>query len=170
MRESEFAGIASPVVLFADGQADGDGETSFGKPLEEYAAACGFGDAAHDHESEAEALGLRGVERDGDCLLYTSIGVQLGETASAAGLAGSKADEAVSRALRAVGLDPARILRAFPCELSGGMLQRVMTACVLILRPDVILADEPTSALDVVNVRAVLASLQDCLLYTSRCV
>ena len=52
--------------LFADGQADGDGETSFGKPLEEYAAACGFGDAAHDHESEAEALGLRGVERDGE--------------------------------------------------------------------------------------------------------
>ena len=89
------------------------------------------------------------------------IGVQLGETASAAGLSGSKADEAVSRALRAVGLDPARILRAFPCELSGGMLQRVMTACVLILRPDVILADEPTSALDVVNVRAVLASLQE---------
>ena len=35
------------------------------KPLEEYAAACGFGDAAHDHESEAEALGLRGVEPDG---------------------------------------------------------------------------------------------------------
>ena len=61
----------------------------------------------------------------------------------------------------AVGLDPARILRAFPCELSGGMLQRVMTACVLILRPDVILADEPTSALDVVNVRTVLASLQE---------
>ncbi|MFR6360118.1 MAG: ATP-binding cassette domain-containing protein [Sutterella wadsworthensis] len=89
------------------------------------------------------------------------IGVQLGETASAAGLSGSKADEAVSRALRAVGLDPARILRAFPCELSGGMLQRVMTACVLILRPDVILADEPTSALDVINVRAVLASLQE---------
>ena len=89
------------------------------------------------------------------------IGVQLGETASTAGLSGSKADEAVSRALRAVGLDPARILRAFPCELSGGMLQRVMTACVLILRPDVILADEPTSALDVVNVRAVLASLQE---------
>lgn len=87
--------------------------------------------------------------------------MQLGETASAAGLSGSKADEAVSRALRAVGLDPARILRAFPCELSGGMLQRVMTACVLILRPDVILADEPTSALDVVNVRAVLASLQE---------
>lgn len=89
------------------------------------------------------------------------IGVQLGETASAAGLAGPKADEVVSGALRAVGLEPARILRAFPCELSGGMLQRVMTACVLILRPDVILADEPTSALDVVNVRAVLASLQE---------
>ena len=42
--------------VLGDHQADGDGETSFGKPLEEYAAACGFGDAAHDHESEAEDL------------------------------------------------------------------------------------------------------------------
>ena len=45
------------------------------------------------------------------------IGVQLGETASAAGLSGSKADEAVSRALRAVGLDH----KIVPENLSGAI-------------------------------------------------
>ena len=57
--------------------------------------------------------------------------------------------------------DPDRIGFRYPHQVSGGQLQRAMTAMAISCRPDLIIFDEPTTALDVTTQIEVLAAIRD---------
>ena len=57
--------------------------------------------------------------------------------------------------------DPDNIGFRYPHQVSGGQLQRAMTAMAMSCRPDLIVFDEPTTALDVTTQIEVLAAIRD---------
>lgn len=60
--------------------------------------------------------------------------------------------EAYSEALRYLKLtkinNPEKVMKAYPHELSGGMIQRIAIAAIVSLKPKILIMDEPTTALD----------------------
>ncbi|RWA97486.1 ABC transporter ATP-binding protein [Mesorhizobium sp.] len=119
--------------------------------------------------------GLRGVRGSEVCYVAQSAAAafnpahrlmdQVIEAALLHGL-GPKA-EAEKRAMalfKKLGLpDPQNIGSRYAHQVSGGQLQRVMTAMALCSEPDLIVFDEPTTALDVTTQIDVLAAIKDAI-------
>ncbi len=80
-----------------------------------------------------------------------TIGYQLSEVLRYhKGMGKKEAMERSIQLLKDVGISrPEMIVKNYPHELSGGMLQRVMIAMGLSCNPKLLIADEPTTALDV---------------------
>ncbi|MGV0818259.1 ABC transporter ATP-binding protein [Martelella sp. AMO21009] len=78
--------------------------------------------------------------------------------------------EARRRAIELFGIlglpDPESFGNRYPHQVSGGQLQRAMTAMALCSRPELIVFDEPTTALDVTTQIDVLAAIKNAIART----
>ncbi|HET6307317.1 MAG TPA: ABC transporter ATP-binding protein, partial [Rhodopila sp.] len=92
-----------------------------------------------------------------------TVGKQIGETLRLhQGLTASQAEAKAVEMLTLVGITaPARRVREYPHQLSGGMRQRVMIAMALACNPKLLIADEPTTALDVTIQAQILDLMRD---------
>ena len=76
----------------------------------------------------------------------------------------SEAEDRARTLFRKLGLpDPDNIGQRYPHQVSGGQLQRCMTALALCPEPDLVVFDEPTTALDVTTQIDVLKAIKDAI-------
>jgi oligopeptide/dipeptide ABC transporter ATP-binding protein len=92
-----------------------------------------------------------------------TIGEHLKDIAiSKLGVSRGEASDLVIEVLRKVRMpDIDRVLKSYPHELSGGMLQRAAIACALLTKPKIVVADEPTSMLDATIQAQILSLLNE---------
>ena len=92
-----------------------------------------------------------------------TVGRQIGETLRLhQGISARQAEARAVEILTLVGIPaPARRVREYPHQLSGGMRQRVMIAIALACNPKLLIADEPTTALDVTIQAQILDLMRD---------
>jgi peptide/nickel transport system ATP-binding protein len=92
-----------------------------------------------------------------------TVGQQIGETVRLhQGMNARDAEAKAVEMLTLVGIPaPARRVREYPHQLSGGMRQRVMIAMALACNPKLLIADEPTTALDVTIQAQILDLMRD---------
>lgn len=94
--------------------------------------------------------------------VYT-VGNQIGEPLKLhRNMKGRRARARAEELLSMVGIpNPARRLKQYPFEFSGGMRQRAMIAMALACEPKLLIADEPTTALDVTIQAQILEIMKD---------
>src|SRR5471032_673577 len=92
-----------------------------------------------------------------------TVGKQIGETVQLhQGMNANDAEKKAVEMLTLVGIPaPARRVKEYPHQLSGGMRQRVMIAMALACNPRLLIADEPTTALDVTIQAQILDLMRD---------
>ena len=90
---------------------------------------------------------------------------QVIETTLSHGLSGrAEAEKRAVALFKRLGLpSPETIGQRYPHQVSGGQLQRVMTAMALCPKPDLVVFDEPTTALDVTTQIEVLAAIKEAI-------
>jgi peptide/nickel transport system ATP-binding protein len=87
-------------------------------------------------------------------------GTQIAEMLGNNSLSADQRKSCVIETLKDLGFsEPERIYAAYPFELSGGQLQRIVIAMATIGNPELIIADEPTTALDALTQSEVIDML-----------